>query len=627
MKAWFWGLLALSAVAWGQAVDRYPEGSSIPRSMTPWERVIWRSELQIANSTPPPTGPVRCPAEYEPMAGLIVAWEGNSGQTTALTNIIRIATGPFGRGRVWVFVDTVSERNQVATTLSNAGIDLNKVTFVVATTDTIWVRDYGPRYIYQGGVRAIVDHKYNRPRPNDDVMPFRFAEFMEHELYQIPLIHGGGNFHLDALDRSYVTRLVVAENPTLTESQIYQLWFDYQRVMTTFFDPFPASVDATQHIDMWMQVVADDVVVVSDWPENPGSTQDRICDNATLFLQMRGYRVFRTPAFLRSGNHYTYTNVVLLNDVVIVPTYSVSGAATYNAQAQAVWAQAAPSKRIEPVAGDALAVLAGVFHCVVMHVPAAAGGAVPSAYLVAPNDNSVYRPGQNVSVRWISDDDERVINASVEVSYDGGATWETISLGLAARGTLQWTVPDRYTRLGKFRVRAFDGQQNVGLDESDGLFGIEGIAALRPATLHTRVGRPVSGDVSSLWSEDGQLLATRTALRGDGFLPVGIEQFMTFDCPNPAPASLDIRWRGRASAPLGLDIAAYDWAQRRWVPLGSLSCPLQLETRDLLAVGGPFLVSPGDGRIQLRLRYGVPIGVPDALVEVDQIRLLARPAP
>ena len=42
--------------------------------------------------------------------------------------------------------------------LAAGGVNMSRVNFVVRTTDTIWIRDYGPRYIYQGGCRAIVDH-------------------------------------------------------------------------------------------------------------------------------------------------------------------------------------------------------------------------------------------------------------------------------------------------------------------------------------------------------------------------------------------------------------------------------------------------------------------------------------
>src|SRR5690606_31772272 len=133
-----------------------------------------------------------------------------------------------------------------------------------------------PRYVFEGDCRVVVDHTYNRPRPNDDVLPVFFAGLKGHAFYEHPLIHGGGNFHLDALGRGYATRLIANENPGLTEPQIIGIWRDYLGLETHLFDPFRTSVDATQHLDMWMQVIADDAVVISDFVNGTPAFEDSI---------------------------------------------------------------------------------------------------------------------------------------------------------------------------------------------------------------------------------------------------------------------------------------------------------------------------------------------------------------
>ncbi|MGI8923582.1 MAG: agmatine deiminase family protein [Fimbriimonadales bacterium] len=281
-------LVAISAVGSSSQTrsPQYPEGAAIPRSLTNLERA-WLSENlwyfgQADGEGPPPTGPVRCASEYEPMDGLLMAWEGSASWKNILAAMALEVTGPLGGARVYMVVDDQSEQNSCNTTLTNAGVDVSNVFYVVRPTDTIWIRDYGPRYIYQGGCRAIVDHIYNRPRPLDDVFPLYFSSLKAHPVYEIGLVHGGGNYHLDSVYRSYATRLINNENPGLTEAQIIAKWFAFQNVNTTLFNPFPQGVDSTQHLDMWMQVIADDRVVVSDWPTAPGSTQDQICDELRL---------------------------------------------------------------------------------------------------------------------------------------------------------------------------------------------------------------------------------------------------------------------------------------------------------------------------------------------------------
>lgn len=452
----------------------FPEGSDTPRFLTDAERKYLEANpiATPRGETPPPTGPVHCVAEYEPMEGILLAWES---QTTLLTQMTQQIT-TVGNAKVYMVVDTVSEQNSVATTLSSNGVDLNKVQFVVRATDSVWIRDYGPRYIYEGNCRAVVDHVYNRPRPLDDVLPGYFAGTVKkHAFYEIPLIHGGGNYHLDATGSSFATELIVNENPTLTQQQIVDYWMAYQNLSTTIYDAFPTSVDATQHIDMWMQVIADNKVIISDWPNNVNSTQDQICDAAAADLTARGYTVFRTPARSVSGVHYTYTNAVMCNNLVLVPSYTNTTVSPHNAPALAVWQSALPGHTIVQLNCQSIISLAGAMHCVAMHVPAPPGGENPTVRLQTLRGGATLEPGTQQDIRWISDDDVAVTSIDIHLSLNGGATYPTaIALGTANDGQFTWTVPDVSTTLARLRLTVHDANGNTGTDEGDGDLIING---------------------------------------------------------------------------------------------------------------------------------------------------------
>ncbi|CAG1770789.1 hypothetical protein BAC2_01283, partial [uncultured bacterium] len=124
-------------------------------------------------------------------------------------------------------VGTSAQQAAANTALTNAGANMSRVKYFTYTTNTIWIRDYGPRYIYQGDCRAIVDHTYNRPRPQDDAFPQWFGPQKKQPVYDIPLIHGGGNYHLSALGDSYATLLISNENPSLTNPQIIGYWASF----------------------------------------------------------------------------------------------------------------------------------------------------------------------------------------------------------------------------------------------------------------------------------------------------------------------------------------------------------------------------------------------------------------
>ena len=261
----------------------FPEGHRIPKAMTRTEaRFIGEAGIVSSRSgTAPPIGPIRCASEYEPMQGIILAWEG---YTTILRQMAAHITTT-GEADVYVACDSSSEANSARSSMINAGADPDRVFTFVHPTDTVWIRDWGPRYIYEGNCRAIVDHTYNRPRPSDDSWSSWFDGQVGHAFYEHELVHGGGNFHLNGAGVSAATRLINNENGSLSDAQIIAIWRDYQNVETYLHDPFPTNVDSTQHIDMWMQIVDEHEIIISDWPTAAGSTQDNICDWATGYYQ------------------------------------------------------------------------------------------------------------------------------------------------------------------------------------------------------------------------------------------------------------------------------------------------------------------------------------------------------
>lgn len=438
----------------------FPEGAHIPKSMTATEaRFIGPNGIVPSRgATAPPIGPVRCASEYEPMSGIILAWEG---YTTIVRQMAAQIT-TVGDANVYVACDSSSEANSARNSMISAGADPDRVFTFVHSTDSIWIRDYGPRYIFEGQCRAIVDHTYNRPRPNDDAWSSWFTNQVGHAFYEHALVHGGGNFHLNGIGTSAATRLISNENGWMSDAQIIGIWRDYQNVETYLHDPFPTSVDSTQHIDMWMQIVGDDRIIISDWPTASGSTQDVICDWAAGYYTSLGWTVYRTPAFDSGWTHFTYTNMVLCNDLVLLPTYQdISD--TYDNQALATVQAAMPDRQVVQITCDDLAYSAGVMHCITMHMPAHAGGVNPTTCVRLPLPGAVYEAGQTIVTNWISDDDAfDVVTVDVQFSADGGTSWSTIATATADDGFHAFPAPDAATTDARVRVLARDADGNTG---------------------------------------------------------------------------------------------------------------------------------------------------------------------
>lgn len=476
----------------------FPEGAEIPRSLTDAER-RWLQANPLGASpdravTTPPSGPIQCVAEYEPMDGILLSWSGSAAWMSIVAQMAaRITTD----GNAIAYVGVTSATQAAASSqISAQGANMSKVVFVNVVRDSIWIRDYGPRYCYEGNVRVITDHQYNRPRPNDDVVPDAFSVFKGHNLYSIgigaqQLVHGGGNFHLDANNRGYATQLINNENPWFTQTQIEGLWNTYQGLNMTITQPFPTTVDATQHIDMWMQIFGDNKVMISDWPLNPGSTQDNICDSTAVLMASQGFTVYRVPAFSVGGTHYTYTNTVICNNLLLLPTYTnatvtnYSGGLNGNTESLNAWTNAlGGGYTIRQIPCQAIVTAAGVMHCIAMHVPAHKGapgpngGLSPTVYLKTLRGGQTLNPGSSQSIAWVSDDDNLVSTVRIELSLDDGNTWPTvIASGQPRNGSYSWLVPDVCSTHARVRVVATDAQGNTGADASTANLILNGLLA------------------------------------------------------------------------------------------------------------------------------------------------------
>ena len=468
-------LIAAGACMLGVSARAQDGERPLPRFLTDAERAyLAENPLAPQRGGGTPAGPLWCPPEYAPTQAILISWNGS----TSWKNILAAMGGQIttvGDADLYVDVNSSGTIPAATSSLQAAGTDMSRVRFFVNALDTIWIRDYGPRFVYEGGVRVIVDHTYNRPRPRDNAFNDFFASEMGFGNYDIPLIHGGGNYHLSGLGDAYATRLINNENPGLNDQEIIGLWQQFQGLDTSLETPFRTSIDSTQHIDMWMIPVADRSIIISDWPLAPGSYEDNICDEAAARLAGIGYAVQRVPALSVNGTHYTFTNAVLCNDLVCIPSYTNSTASQYNGDALAAWQAACPGKTVVQIPSQPIVTAAGVLHCIVMHVPEPTGGTDPSIYLRSLNQGGTLEPGQQVELEWISDDDVDTYYIKLELSLDGGQTWPVVIDSFELDdGAFTWTVPDVYTTRGRVKAVVYDWEEGVGDDVNDADFTING---------------------------------------------------------------------------------------------------------------------------------------------------------
>ena len=295
--------------------------------------------------TDPPTGTPRFVAEFEPMQGVMIRYplgipESLVAQLSNNCMVYCIVSG--------------SQQSQAQSTFQNAGVNMSNVTFVNAQSDSYWVRDYGPWYIFEDRNPAIVDNIYNRPRPNDDNMSQVFANFWQIPMYGMRLEHTGGNMMEDGRGHGVSDDLVFQENQQdygINEATVRQRMNDYLGI-----NPYHVTIDPQgdyiAHVDCWGKYLAPDKILIAQLPQSNPRYQyyEQVAEYFATTNCCWGYpyHVYR----VQEPGGYTlapYTNSLILNKTVYVPIGTNN---TYNQQALQVYQEAMPGYEIVGVANN-----------------------------------------------------------------------------------------------------------------------------------------------------------------------------------------------------------------------------------------------------------------------------------
>jgi agmatine deiminase len=321
-------------------------------------------------------------AEYETNAGILMRWRPGNFNTELTSMIVPITTGN-SRTIVYLVVRPGgSDQQHAENWLGSAGADLDRVAFVEAPNDSVWIRDYGPRFVSADFQRVIIDHTYEgaASRPNDNAVPGFVAGHLDETLYTIPLVHGGGNYHQFANGEAFVTDSILNRNPGLSTLQVMDLFALYQGADVTLLGSLPQSFDGTQHLDMWFMPADDDTVIINDYSDPPPDSAwipnevISVTESAVAEMLARGYEVKRIPAWRTTNpqpwsslTHVTYSNTVVINDVVITCEYP--GYDEQNAEVMHVMTQAFPDRNVIAIDCSNIIHSSGALHCVVKHMP------------------------------------------------------------------------------------------------------------------------------------------------------------------------------------------------------------------------------------------------------------------
>jgi agmatine deiminase len=372
-------------------ISNAQEPDILPIGFAPGEELLMDSYLTRAHNrsviTAPPTLPVRTAAQWEESQALLITW-------TAFPVIHRQII--LAAQKECTVIIHCADSNTVKSDLIANNVPLTNLKFIEVAFNTIWIRDYAANTCYLNDVDSLilVDWIYNRPRPDDDDIPFAYSSFLGIPLYQTSaspnnLMNTGGNWMVDGMGTAFASKLILDENdgsgsfslnyPSHNETGINQIMSDFHGInryikMTTL--PY----DGIHHIDMHMKLLDEKTILVGEFPSGISDGPQMEANILYILNNYNNpwgdpYKIVRVPMPPSTSGGYagspfgnasyrTYANFVIVNKTVIMPVYRQE----YDTTAVRIIGEHMPGYKIVTIDADNsnsnIIAQSGVIHCI-----------------------------------------------------------------------------------------------------------------------------------------------------------------------------------------------------------------------------------------------------------------------
>ncbi len=318
---------------------QWKERDGLPKGMTP-EEELRRHEIGLTfTPTAPPLGPVRGFAEFNRLQGALIRYP--------LGIPLSLVAAMSEHSTVYTIVSGTWQQNQAISAYNSAGVNLDNCEFIIAPSNSIWTRDYGPWFIADANNEiAVLDFPYNRPRPDDDAIPQALANHLGIERYGMNVVHTGGNYMTDGMGNSASTDLVWSENGN-NQTFVLQQMDDFAGV-SNYHVTIDAQGDYIKHIDTWAKFLDVDKILIAEVPSwhHRYWAYEQVADYFAEQISAYGtpYQVYRV--YTPQGQ--PYTNALILNERVYVPITNSS----WDSAALAVYEEAMPGYEVLGFSGS-----------------------------------------------------------------------------------------------------------------------------------------------------------------------------------------------------------------------------------------------------------------------------------
>lgn len=320
----------------------------------------------IFGTTPPPPRAVRSLGEFEETSGVLIAW--NRGLARFMVDLIAAS---LEEADVWVITWDDGESTLVRNVLTQFGVDTTDLNFFEFPHESFWTRDFGPvTVVDEDGTPNFIDAQYYRQRRRDDAVPTLMGRFFNTDVYRPGVATEGGNFMSNGQGFCVVTNWLLQENPSLTPQELQDIQKNYYGCEETVVLQ-RLEGEGTGHVDMFAKFLSADLILVGEYdrfdPVNAAILDENV-ERLERFAAARGWplEVVRMPMPYGAGGVYrSYTNSLMVNNRVLVPTYA--GDRRYEDQALEIYRRVLPAGyEVRAIESEAVIQLGGAVHCTTM---------------------------------------------------------------------------------------------------------------------------------------------------------------------------------------------------------------------------------------------------------------------
>ena len=301
----------------------------------------------------------------------------------------------------------VNDKKQLKTAVEIAEAtraNLDHVSFYVLKLDTIWLRDFGPRFLETESDPRSIDFYYDGTRPKDDQFPNRWGELVGIRNKTVEWTLQGGNLISNGQGLAFTSTRFFEDNNVQFPFRNRPSNVEYER-RKLVVDAFktecnidrllflrPLNPEATRHVDMLTTFLAADHMLVARVDPRIDPANARILDENARFLRTvqvngRPMRVDRIDIPPRQGKYWSpYTNVIFANNLVLIPIYKSDSPALVSRAIQ-TYQRLLPGKHVDTIDMTSMQKLEGALHCLSINVPKFAK--IPTGTLTAQEAREV----------------------------------------------------------------------------------------------------------------------------------------------------------------------------------------------------------------------------------------------